>query len=90
MLFRIATTILLLLLILSLKLCLLKLSNFPDFLNSIFCGFTRNKSVNGKLVDYKGVVLLCAYMHPYIVRACTYAHNTSGPWNLMLSGHANY
>ena len=26
----------------------------------------------------------------YIVRSCTYVYNTSGPWNLMLSGHANY
>ena len=26
----------------------------------------------------------------YIVCACTYVYNTSGPWNLMLSGHADY
>ena len=34
------------------------------------------------------VVLYCTYMHPYVHRTCMY--NTSGPWNLMLSGHANY
>ena len=38
--------------------------------------------------------MLCYTVHActrtYIVRACTYVYNTPGPWNLMLSGHANY
>ena len=36
------------------------------------------------------VVSYCTYMHPYVYTVSrTYVYNTSGPWNLMLSGHAN-
>ena len=46
--------------------------------------------------DESVVVLYCTYMHPYIYTVSrttsdvVVAYNTSGPCNLMLSGHANY